>query len=232
MYSVAWCSPRSPAPRSEPPSCGRRAGSPASRCSAMSRSSPVGSTREQRYLVLAGVALGGFVLIAVGLLRLQVLGHDEYRRLAQENRVRLEVLRAPRGAIFDRHGELLADNHPSFNIVFRPQPAESTQRIRASIDSAWLHRIAGLVEEDTSKVRELVRFANRSGQSALLKRNAPFAVLAAVEESRGELPGIEVVVEPMRSYKYGILAAHLLGYAGQINENELVDRQAQGYRSG
>jgi len=198
----------------------------------MPRFSPGGSTKEQRYLVLAGVALGGFLLIAAGLLQLQVVSHDEYRRLAQENRVRLEVLRAPRGAIYDRNGELLADNHPSFNIVFRPMPAESLSRATAAIDTTWLRRIATLVEADTAEVLELVRFANRSGQTAILRRNASFPMLAAVEETRAELPGIEVLIEPMRRYKYGRLAAHLLGYAGEITDTELDSLGSAGYRSG
>ena len=182
--------------------------------------------------MLAGFALGGFLLIAAGLLRLQVLGHEQYRRLAQENRVRLEVLRAPRGAIYDRHGELLADNHPSFNVVFRPMPAESVTRAAAHLDSTWLLRVSTLVEEDTAQIRERVRFANRSGQTATLRRNAPFPMRAAIEETRAELPGIEVVIEPMRRYKYGKLAAHLLGYAGEITDAELDSLGPQGYRSG
>jgi penicillin-binding protein 2 len=89
---------------------------------------------EQRFALLAATAVGGFLLVVLGLLRLQVVQYDKYRRLSEENRVRLEVLPAPRGAIFDRNGELLADSYPSFNIVFRPVPAESTQRARLVID--------------------------------------------------------------------------------------------------
>src|SRR5512145_654248 len=88
--------------------------------------------REERFSVLAVLALGGFALIALGLMRLQVAEHVRYRQLSQENRVRLEVLRAPRGAIYDRNGELLADSYPAFNIVFRPMPAESTRHVRAT----------------------------------------------------------------------------------------------------
>lgn len=199
----------------------------------MSRSSPAGrSNREQRFLAFALVAALGFALIAIGLVRLAIVDHEYYQQLSQENRVRLEVLRAPRGAIFDRRGELLAGNAPSFNIVFRPSPAESTHRVRAVIDVPWLTRVGTLIGEDTARVRQLVRFANRSGQSALLRRNAPFAVLAAVEESRSELPGIEVMIEPLRRYPFGALGAHLLGYAGEINTAELEQRQAQGYRLG
>ena len=178
------------------------------------------------------LAAGGFGLIVVGLLHLQVQQHDYYQRLAQENRVRPEVLRAPRGAIYDRRGLLLADNHPSFTITFRPLPAESLERARATIDPGWVRRVSDLAQVDSAAVTSLVQAANRSGQTAVLRKNAPFEVLAAVEESRAELPGIEVQIEPIRRYPNGILAAHLLGYAGEIGDQELEERADQGYRPG
>ena len=198
----------------------------------MSRSSPARRARESRYLLLAIVAGAGFALVAIGLLRLQVVEYDDWRRLSEENRVRLEVLRAPRGAIYDRNGVLLADNRPSFNIVFRPSPAESLQRVRATVSSEWVRRVGDLVGLDTVQVRVLVTLANRSGQTAMLRHAAPFNVLAAVEETRADLPGLEVQVEPMRSYPHGTVAAHLLGYAGQINEVELDSLSDAGYQLG
>jgi len=188
--------------------------------------------RDERFAVLVTLGLGVFALIVLGLLRLQVAQYDRYRQLSEENRVRLEVLRAPRGAIYDRNGELLADSSPAFNIVFRPMPAESVRYVRATERPEWVQRLSGLVELDTLTVRQMVRTANRSGQAAVLRRDAPPAVLVAVEESRGELPGVDVVVEPLRRYPNGPLAAHLLGYAGEINEQELTDKAAEGYRSG
>jgi penicillin-binding protein 2 len=198
----------------------------------MRSASPARRDRDQRFAAFATLALAGFTLVALGLVRLQIAEYEHYRQLSEVNRVRLEVLRAPRGAIYDRNGQLLADSYPSFNIVFRPAPAESTARARAVVHSTWLRRVSELVEADTSVVRALVRLANRSGQSAVLRRNATPAVLAAVEENRGELPGLEVVIEPLRRYPHGALAAHLLGYAGEINDEELVDREESGYRSG
>jgi penicillin-binding protein 2 len=198
----------------------------------MSRTTQVRRARESRFLVLALTALGGFLLVVAGLLRLQVARHEEFKRLAEENQVRLEVLRAPRGAIYDRHGELLADSKPSFDIVFRPFPAESTERIRSALGPEWLARVGTTVGVDSAVVRDLVRHANRSGQSALLRRGAPFEVMAAVEESRTDLPGIEVVVQPRRNYPNGTLGAHLLGYAAQIGDVELDSLSTQGYRLG
>jgi penicillin-binding protein 2 len=198
----------------------------------MRSASPARQDRNRRFAALATIVLAGFSLVVLGLLRLQVAQHEHYLELSEENRVRLEVIRAPRGTIYDRNGVLLADSYPAFNIVFRPAPAESTQRARAVVQPEWLRRVSVLVQGDTDVVRALVRSANRSGQSAVLRRNAPPPILAAVEESRGELPGLEVMIEPMRRYPHGGLAAHLLGYAGEINDKELEDLTDDGYSAG
>jgi penicillin-binding protein 2 len=188
--------------------------------------------RETRSRVLSGVVLAGFGTIAIGLIRLQVAQYDEFRELSMENHVRLEVLRAPRGSIYDRHGELLADSAPSFNVVYRPFPAESVGSVRLVQGSDWTRRVTSLIQGDTTEVHRLVAEANSTGKSAVLRRNAPFVVRAAVEESRDELPGIDVQVEPLRRYAYGTLAAHLLGYAGEINDRELDSLSTSGYRPG
>jgi len=188
--------------------------------------------KDTRFGVLAAIGLAGFFLVVLGLLRLQVLQHDELTRLADQNRIRLDVLRAPRGVIRDRYGRILADNQPSFDIVFRPAPIESTLRVRSVIASDWLERVAGALDGDTTDVKRKVHEANRTGQTAVLRRTAPFAVLAAVEEYRSDLPGIDVQVGPIRHYPEGTLAAQLLGYAGEINDRELADREEKGYHLG
>jgi penicillin-binding protein 2 len=182
--------------------------------------------------VLAGLTVAGFGLVVLGLLRLQVLQHDELSRLSEQNRVRLDVIRAPRGAIRDRGGRLLADNQPSFDIVFRPAPIESTLRVRTVVHSDWLAKVTGAIDGDTLEVLRKVQEANRTGQTAVLRRAAPYAVMAAVEESRSELAGVDVQVAPIRRYPQGALAAQLLGYAGEINDRELEVRAEKGYKLG
>ena len=82
--------------------------------------------RLERARALQILISTGFGLVVIGLVRLQVADHDAMEQLAKENHVRLEVLRAPRGSIYARNGELLADSAPSFSVVFRPFPAESS----------------------------------------------------------------------------------------------------------
>ncbi|MCC6349930.1 MAG: penicillin-binding protein 2 [Candidatus Eisenbacteria bacterium] len=193
---------------------------------------PPRQVKDQRFGAFVAAVLAGFGLVVLGLLRLQVVQHDELTRLAEQNRVRLDVLRAPRGAIRDRFGRLLADNRPSFDVVFRPMPAESAARARAVLDGNWYAQVAALIVDDTSAVRRRVAEANRTGQTAVLRRNAPFAVMAGVEELRADLPGLDIQVVPLRSYPEGAAAAQMLGYAGQINDQELQAREDAGYRLG
>jgi penicillin-binding protein 2 len=188
--------------------------------------------KDARFGALAAIGLAGFFLVLLGLLRLQVFEHEQLKRLADQNRIRLDVLRAPRGVIRDRHGRVLADNQPSFDIVFRPAPIESTLRVRSVVASDWLARVGGALDSDTLEIKRRVREANRTGQTAVLRRTAPYAVLAAVEESRQELPGVDVQVAPIRRYPEGTLAAQLLGYAGEINDRELAERSRKGYHLG
>jgi penicillin-binding protein 2 len=198
----------------------------------MQLSPQVRRAREQRHLVLAGLVLVGFGMVALGLVWLQIAKNDYYVNLSKVNHVRLEVLRAPRGAIYDRNGRLLADSAPSFSVVFRPIPAESLKQADRMLNRAWIARVAGLVELDTAEVRRRVNEADARGQVAVLRHNAPFPMRAAVEESRDELPSIDVTMEPLRRYAFGTLAAHLLGYAGEVNDREVDSLATAGYRPG
>ena len=206
-------------------------------CSAMQPSNQLRERREQRFraarrrLALGGLRPGRCWACCA----CRSCEHDEYAGLAKENRVRLEVLRAPRGAIYDRNGELLADSAPSFGIVFRPVPGrERAARRCETMSPAWLARVGGAGRGST---RPRCGAAVGRRQPHRPERGAPArrAVRDAGRRSRrraSELPGIEVQVEPLRRYPHGTLAAHLLGYAGEINDAELDTLAAAGYRPG
>jgi len=172
----------------------------------------------------------GFATLAAGTVRLQLVRHDEFRQLAEQNRVRLEVIRAPRGRVFDRHGRLLADNTPAFAIVYRPPDGD----VRAA-DSlangpvAILESVLGL---GRAELQAIARRATRTGTTTPFREDVDPVVVSRIEELRGDLPHVEVLVTPRRQYPLGGAAAHLLGYAGEINESELETRKDKGYSLG
>ncbi|MEO6463017.1 MAG: penicillin-binding protein 2 [Candidatus Eisenbacteria bacterium] len=186
--------------------------------------------RNRRAFVLAGFMLLGFSTLAAGTVRLQLVRHDRYLLLAEQNRVRLEVVRAPRGRVFDRKGRLLADNSPSFAIVYRPPDGD----VRAAdslgeVPLLILGRVLGLPRADLQAV---TRRATRTGVTMPYREDVEPGIVSQIEELRADLPHVDVQVTPRRQYPLGGVAAHLLGYAGEINESELATRKEKGYRLG
>ena len=198
-----------------------------------SSSTPARRLREGRFRLVAVIVATGFGLVVLGLLKLQVVDHELYSELSKENRVRLEVLRAPRGAIFDRRGELLADSAPSFSILFRPFPTESVSAARQTLSPRWVRRVAELVELDTSDVRHRVRDASRTGQSVIFKRNAPVG-----DAGRGRGDAQRAARDSKcRSNRFGTIRTArwprtCSATPVEINEVELDSLADDGYRSG
>jgi len=186
--------------------------------------------RNGRAAVLGAFMALGFLTLLAGTVRLQLVKHEEYRQLAEQNRVRLEVVRAPRGRIFDRKGRLLADNAPAFSIVYRPpELGTSVPDSLPEAEAAALSRILSLPRPELNAI---MKRAVRSGVSTPFRQDVDPLLVSQVEELHTDLPNVEVVVSPRRQYPLGTVAAHLLGYAGEINDQELEDKEDEGYRSG
>jgi penicillin-binding protein 2 len=175
--------------------------------------------REQIFTIAVASIFG---LLILQLFSLQVLQGDKYRDLSEENRIRVEVLTAPRGEIRDRKGRLIADNVPSFTVTIDPFD-KTYVHDPARLDStiARVSRIVGLDPEVAfAKVK---RERSQSFLAIRLKRNVDLASVAYVAEHRAELPGVDVEAEPLRRYPLGPFASHLLGYVGEVSDKELED---------
>ena len=185
--------------------------------------------RRERQLTVVVAAVFGLVLLR--LFTLQVIQGARYRDLSEENRIRVDVLTAPRGEIRDRNGHLIADNVPSFTVTLDPYDKAYIGH-PAQLDSA-LATLARILDVDEAALRERVR--REKSQSFLpvrLRRNVDIQTVAFVSEHRERLPGIDVESEPLRRYPHGMLGSHLLGYVGEINDKELSDPSRTDYRSG
>ena len=185
--------------------------------------------RERAFTILVGAVFG---MVLLRLFSLQVLAGTRYRELSEENRIRVEVLTAPRGEIRDRKGRLLTDNVPSFTVTIDPYDKAYVSNAE-HLDSTVV-RLSGILELDPEVL--IAKVKKEKKQSFLiirLKRNADLKSVAYVSEHRAELPGVEVEAEPLRRYPYGSFASHLLGYVGEISDKELEDpRYATTYMRG
>jgi penicillin-binding protein 2 len=159
--------------------------------------------------------LAAFLILLVRLFYLQIVEGPEFRRQSQNNCVRLQGIPPARGLIFDRDGELVVENRPSFNVSIVPRdarnPKQVVQKLADLLDIVPETLLAKLVE--TSGVR--------SFKPVLLKRDVSRDVVAIVEAHKLDLPGIVITVGPTRHYVEGKRASHLLGYLGEISGEEL-----------
>lgn len=163
-------------------------------------------------------AARAFVWAALGVMllaffRIQILGHGKYQLQSETNRLRPIPLPAPRGVITDRHGLVLAENVPGYTVSLLPGPVDSLR--------ATLRRIAPIVKLDSAAIeRVLVRYRRAPYQPALVHADAPFEVVSALEERRLAVPGLLIQTEPKRYYPDGPVVAHLIGYVGEVTEDE------------
>lgn len=257
---------------------------------------------EKRLHIFTWIAVGVFLFLSIGLFTLQIIYGAEYEKLAQENRIRIVPVTAPRGVFKDRNGNELVNNKPSYTVsymnvnstaeeqdqVFKAlceileiPEATSVEGERHTVDEKGeivLEKLPlydtnrdGTVDESDVKVvyeetREsvgIIKFDASSGKLTLdapkdtpvlvsysyhtlknkirdmgykkympvrLKTNVDMETVAKIEERR--LPGVYIEVEPIRNYIYGSLAAHVFGYVGEINQEELKALKDKGYRPG
>ncbi|HYL98845.1 MAG TPA: penicillin-binding protein 2 [Blastocatellia bacterium] len=175
-----------------------------------------------RYLILAL-----FVALGIRFYFLQVAQYRNYTQLAESNRIREIPIIAPRGAILDRNGNYLVDNRSAFNIIVTPESIESRDSTIRALEQ----------ELDVEPGRALAALEDPKrpkSQPILVKQNATPADRAWIAAHQYEHPEIVADQEPQRLYVYGTLAAHVLGYVGEISPKQLDDPKykADGYKPG
>ena len=174
------------------------------------------------YVLLAIVFFG----LIVRLVHLQLVHGERYTFLSENNRVRLKRVPGTRGMIYDRHGELLVDSRPSFDLIFVPEDAKEPEQT--------LRVLASRLTRDADEL--LQTYADSKSRSAfdeiVLGRDIEWAAVVAVETHQLDLPGVSLRIRPRRNYVDGETTAHILGYMGEINDRQLKNYKEQGYLIG
>ncbi|MCX5870590.1 MAG: penicillin-binding protein 2 [Deltaproteobacteria bacterium] len=174
-----------------------------------------------------GVVLVFFVtIIFLRLWFLQIHKGEEYKSRAENNRVRIREVAPPRGDILDRNGKELVTNQPSFNVVLVREDSNDIDGL--------LKRLSVVLKEDVSVLWERIREAESKQRHipVRLKENLSWDTLAYLETHNKAFPGIRIEVFPSRFYHYGDMAAHLIGYLGEISKSELEETNTDFYRGG
>ncbi|WP_213807771.1 penicillin-binding protein 2 [Granulicella sp. dw_53] len=154
-------------------------------------------------------------VLLIGLWRLQIVGADGYRVLAEANRIRKVPVLAPRGRLFDREGRLLVDNYPSVTCYLL---REQVKDLSADIPmiSRGLHIPVDQINATLHRFQAAPKY-----QPIPLKQDITPDEQAFIEAHRNELPELETLDEQRRLYPRDGFAAHLIGYVGEVSEQML-----------
>ena len=186
------------------------------------RSRPLKNPHAEAAL-FRGRALQGFAMIAAGMLllcgwyfRLQVLQHDQYSSRAEANRIKQRPIVPARGLILDRNGKVLADNMQAWRLEIT---ADDVPDMKDTL--ARLGRIIPLSEDDLATYDKLRR-ATHGVRAVPLKFALSEAEVARFAINRHLFPGVDVAPYLTRRYPYGELFAHVIGYVGRVDADDVA----------
>ena len=173
------------------------------------------------FLVLIGLSS---VLLA-RMLWLMVVQHEEYATLSDDNRIHIVALPAPRGLIYDRHGELLADIRTIFSVLVVPDLVDDLDATLAELTS-----LLALSDEELGAFRTRLEQKHRPLQAIPLKYSINAVERALVEVNRHRLAGVDVRPETVRQYPFKTVMAHAVGSVRRISKDDVAKLDERRYR--
>jgi penicillin-binding protein 2 len=165
-------------------------------------------------------------VLAVRLYFLQVMSGEIYAQEASESIMRSKTIPAERGNIYDRNGKLLVKSIPAPSVAVDPRIVLSNEETIGT-----LSRILGMQKSEivTKLQKNDISYLDR----VILKQGIDYGSMIYIKEHSSDLPGVEVIDTFLREYEYGNLAAHILGYTGEIDQERLSSgRYSVGYEGG
>jgi len=163
----------------------------------------------------AGQALM-FGVIASRVYYLQVVESDQYKVLADENRISLRLLPPQRGRILDRFGEELATLRQNYGVILIP---ERTRDVKRTLEALSEH--VPISEENHKRVLREIR-TKRSFMPIIIAEDLSWEDFARINVKSYDLAGVQPVVGETRAYPYGPLLSHLIGYVASVSEDDLA----------
>ncbi|MCL5050041.1 MAG: penicillin-binding protein 2 [Firmicutes bacterium] len=169
----------------------------------------------RRAIACMVVAAAAFLVLLTNLYHLQVTGFQEFQTRSNSNRITVLPVAPNRGLIYDRNGEILAENVPVYSIEIVPEEVDD-------LDDT-LHRLATLLELDETAVesfRSQLRRARRFPQIPFAD-NISEQQVARFSLHQHHFPGVSVEARLQRHYPFGELFTHVVGYVGRINRQDI-----------
>ena len=170
---------------------------------------------KTRSIQVANIILICFAVVFIRLWYLQIFKGELYHKFSIQNRLRKEIIKSPRGMIFDRNGDLLVDNIPRFDAILTRQFLSKKEKT--------LGRLSDILSMDLKTIKRIIK--KKSSQAKyrpiIIKKNISLKEVARIETENAFLPGVSVDTFISREYVDKNTGAHLLGYISEISQTQL-----------
>ncbi len=170
---------------------------------------------RRRLLVAAVLVLIAFFGLLARFVFLQVVKHEEFRTLAESNRISIVPVVPNRGIITDRNGIVLASNYSAYTIEITPSKVKN---LEATLDDLAL--VVEITARDRKRFRKLLE-ESKNFESLPIRTRLTDEEVARFAANRFRFPGVEIKARLFRQYPFGEVASHVLGYIGRVNERDL-----------
>lgn len=184
-----------------------------------------GVARRRRAALVRWLLVAVLVVLLGAFFRLQVLRSSRYALRSEANRLRAITIPPARGTIYDRDGEVVAENVPGYSISLLPAREDS---VRVALDD--LARVLAI--DSAERARLMERYRRNPGHALTVRDQATFEAVSAVEARRPRFRRAVVEMRPRRRYPAGAVAAHVVGHVGEIDRDELEAPDFTGYEAG
>ena len=173
---------------------------------------------QERFRFVYGILFIGLGVLLSRMVYLQVFNGDQMRQYAEENRIKRVKIPAPRGMVFDRHGKLLVDNRPAFNVLITPQYLSESGRVKEVVArlSSLIHTPVPEIEKRLQKAKSQAAFI-----PVVIKDNLTRDEVAELETWKIDMPGVQVEMAISRSNLAHDVGSNLYGYIGKVSQPEL-----------
>ncbi|NOX08202.1 MAG: penicillin-binding protein 2 [Gammaproteobacteria bacterium] len=176
--------------------------------------------------VFIALIIGGILILLLiwRLIYLQVIAHEHFTTLANNNRIKISAVPPNRGLIYDRNGVLMATNLPAYRLQITPEQVKDMD--------TTLNALSGILEISTRDLKRFQRLRKRSHEfeAIPLLFNLTSQEVATFAVNRHRFPGVDVEAVLTRHYPQDKRSAHILGYVGRIDEREQQQLDAVNYR--
>lgn len=178
---------------------------------------------KRRIIIVTVMIIFMISLLFLRLINLQMVKHDHFITLSQNNRVKVLPIPPIRGLIYSRDGVLLAENQPVFSLEIIP---EQVHNMEVTIQA--LTRIVSIQEEDIRRFQKLLK-EKRRHDSVPIRLNLDENEVANFAVNNHLFPGVEVVARPYRLYPLKDITSHIIGYVGRIDDKDMEQLDTSNY---